>query len=51
MTMYHSKLEEVENRRIISFDMNVIDDKMNPLSKGWALSIRKSNTEFSDKQQ
>ena len=54
MKMHHSKLEEIENRRIISLDMNLIDmidDEISPLSKGWALSTRKSNTEFSDKQR
>jgi hypothetical protein len=54
MKMYHSKLEEVENRRIISIDMNlvdVIDDETTPLSKGWALSVHKSNIKFSDKQR
>jgi hypothetical protein len=54
MKMYHSKLEQVENRRIISLDMNLIDmvdDETSSLSKGWALPIRKSNTEFSDKQR
>ena len=54
MKMYHSKLEEVENRRLIPLDMNledVIDNETNFLSKGWALPIRKSNTEFSDKQR
>ncbi|CAF4700857.1 unnamed protein product [Rotaria sp. Silwood2] len=54
MKTYHSKLEEVENRRIISLEMNLIDiveDEISPLSEGWALSIRKSNTEFSDKQR
>ena len=54
MEMYHSKLEEIENRRIISLDMNLIDmidDEISPLSKGSALSTRKSNTEFSDKQR
>ena len=52
MKMYHSKLEEIENRRIISLDMNLIymiDDEISLLSKGWALSTRKSNTEFSGK--
>ena len=51
--MYHSKLEEVENRRTVSLDMNVIDmieDKISRLSKGRDVSIRKSNTEFSGKQ-
>jgi hypothetical protein len=54
MKMYHCQLEEVENRRIISLDMNLIDmvdDEMSSLSKGWALPIRRSNTEFSDKQR
>ncbi|CAF1475822.1 unnamed protein product, partial [Rotaria sordida] len=53
MKMYHSKLEEVENRRIISIDMNLteaIADETNLLPKGWALPIRKPNTGFSDKQ-
>ncbi|CAF3087470.1 unnamed protein product [Rotaria sp. Silwood2] len=54
MKMYHSKLEEVENRRLISIDMKlteVIDDETSSLPQGWALPIRKSNTEFSDKQR
>ncbi|CAF5045713.1 unnamed protein product, partial [Rotaria sp. Silwood1] len=36
MKMYHSKLEEVENRRIISIDMNlvdVVDAETTPLPK------------------
>ena len=52
--MYHSKLDEVENRRIILIDMNlvdVVDAETTPLSKGWALSVHKSNTKFSDKQR
>ncbi|CAF4715043.1 unnamed protein product, partial [Rotaria sp. Silwood2] len=54
MKMYHSKLEEVENRRIISIDMNlvdIVDAETTPLSKGWALPIHKLNTKFSDKQR
>ena len=54
MIMYHSKLEEVENRRIISLDMNSIDMTLNEtsqLSGGWALPKRKPNIEFSDKQR
>ena len=54
MKIYHSKLEEVENRRIISLDLSLIqtiDDESNVLSKGWALPIRKPNTEFSSKQR
>ena len=54
MKIYHFKLEEVENRRIISLDMNltdVFDDETNPPERGWALIVRKSNTEFSDKQR
>ena len=37
MKMYHSKLEKVENRRIISMDANLtkaIADEMNLLSRG-----------------
>ncbi|CAF4855500.1 unnamed protein product, partial [Rotaria sp. Silwood2] len=54
MKMYHSKLEEVENRRLISIDMKLteaIDDETNSLPQGWALPIRKPNTDFSDKQR
>ena len=54
MKMYHSKLEEFESRRIISIDMNLteaIADETHLLPKGWALPIRKSNTEFSAKQR
>ncbi|CAF1985980.1 unnamed protein product [Rotaria magnacalcarata] len=52
--MYHSKLEEVENRRMISLDMslvNIVNDEINLLSKGWALATRKSNIQFSSKQR
>ena len=51
--MYHSKLEKVENRRIISMDVNLtkmIADETNLLPQGWALSTCKPNTEYSDKQ-
>ena len=54
MRMYHSKLEKVENRRIISTDVNLtkaIADEMNLLTRGWALPTRKPNTEYSDKQR
>ena len=54
MKIYHSKLEKVENRRIISLDMSLtqmIDDEPTVLSRGWALPIRKANTEFSPKQR
>ena len=54
MKMYHSALVEVENRRMISIDMNlvdVVDDETTPLSKGWALPVHKSNTKFSNKQR
>ncbi|CAF1510927.1 unnamed protein product [Adineta steineri] len=47
MKMYHSKLEEVESRRIISLGMdlvNTIEDEMDPLPTDWALPIRKSST-------
>jgi hypothetical protein len=53
MKMYNSKLEEVENRRIISVDMSLtemIEDEISPLPKGWALPVRKQNTQFSEKQ-
>jgi len=52
--MYYSKLEEVENRRLISIYMRlteVIDDKRNSYPQVWALSIRKLNTDFSDKRR
>ncbi|CAF4148956.1 unnamed protein product [Adineta steineri] len=52
MKLYHSKLEEVESRRIISLDMdlvNTIEDEIDPLPTGWALPMRKCST-FSDKQ-
>ena len=54
MTMYHSKLEEVESRRMISLNMNSIDMTLNEtsqLSGGWALPKHKPNIEFSDKQR
>ena len=54
MKMYCSKLEQVENRRMISLEMNlaeIVDDKENILSKGWALPKRKRNAEFSHKQR
>jgi hypothetical protein len=54
MKMYHSKLDEAENRRIIALDMNliyVVDDETSSLSKGCALSLRKLNTELSSKQR
>ncbi|CAF3693675.1 unnamed protein product [Rotaria sp. Silwood1] len=54
MKMYHSKLEEVENRRIVSVDMNLTEavaNEANLLPKGWALPVRKPNTEFSEKQR
>ncbi|CAF4556004.1 unnamed protein product, partial [Rotaria sp. Silwood2] len=40
MKIYHSKLEEVENRRIISVDMNLnepVTNEVSLLPKGWAL--------------
>ena len=54
MKMYHSKLEEVENRRLISIDIKLADaivDETNSLPQGWALPVRKLHTEFSDKQR
>ena len=51
MKMYCSELEEVENRRIISLDIDLIDivgDETSLLPKYWALSMRKSNA---DKQR
>ena len=41
MKMYHLKLEEIENRRIISIDINLteaIADGTRLLPKGWALA-------------
>ncbi|CAF3609117.1 unnamed protein product, partial [Rotaria sp. Silwood2] len=52
--MYEPKLEEVENRRLISVDMmltEVIEYETSSLPKGWVLPIRKPNTDFSDKQR
>ena len=49
MKMYHSKLEEVENRRLISIDMKLADaivDETNSLPQGWALPVRKLHTVF-----
>ena len=54
MKTYYCKLEEVGSRRIISVDVNekqINQLKRNPLSKGWALPIRKPNKEFSSKQR
>ena len=54
MKMYHSKLEDVENRRLISIDMKLADaiiDETNSLPQGWALPVRKLHIEFSDKQR
>ena len=54
MKMYHSKLEEIENRQIISLDMDLAElsvDESSDLSRGWALPKRKPNVEFSQKQR
>ncbi|CAF2082378.1 unnamed protein product [Rotaria magnacalcarata] len=54
MKIYHTKLDEIENRHIVSMDMSLteaIADETNILSKDWALPIRKPKKEFSDKQQ
>jgi hypothetical protein len=49
MEVYHCKLEEVENRRMISVDVGVKETNQlekSFLFKGWALSIRKPEKEF-----
>lgn len=54
MKMYHSKLEEIENRRIISLDVHLTEmvvDESSDLPRGWALSIRKPDVDFSQKQR
>ena len=54
MKTYHSKLEKVENRRIISMDVNLtkaIASETNLLPQGWPLPTCKPNTQFSDKQR
>ncbi|CAF3854906.1 unnamed protein product [Rotaria sp. Silwood1] len=54
MKLYHCKLEEVGNRRMISIDIQekqINHAETRPLSKGWALPIRKPHKEFSAKQR
>ena len=54
MKMYHSKLEEIENRRIISIDINlinIVEDEVDILSEGWALPKRTPRIGFTNKQR
>ncbi|CAF1548365.1 unnamed protein product [Adineta ricciae] len=54
MKMYHTKLEEFENRRIVSMELHLsdmTDVDATPPSEGWALPVRKPKTEFTDKQR